>query len=102
SATVGTLLGVWPDLAAPALICALIWILLAKLTRYVSVASMTAVSAHPVLMLILARALGRPFDQIFPLWLLSLAIAAIVIVRHRRKIGRLRAGTEKKIGAAPD
>ena len=67
-----------------------LWLAVVGISRYVSLGSVTAVSALPVLML----ALGRPWTHV----VFALAVAAIAIYKHLPNIRRLLAGTEPKIG----
>ena len=65
--------------------------LVLTVSRFVSVSSMTAAIAAPLLMLIT--------QQPLPFSLLALAGGSYVIVRHRSNINRLSNGTEPKIGS---
>jgi glycerol-3-phosphate acyltransferase PlsY len=78
-------------LAFPAFcVCAMIWAATLAISRISSVSSLVSVIAAPLV----AWAMG--FAQIIaPL----VAIAAIVILRHRANIGRLLRGEEPKVGA---
>ena len=69
-----------------------VWVLVLAASRYVSLASVTAAAALP-----LVSALTRaPGTLVF-----ASVVAAIVIVRHRENLVRLRRGTESKLGARP-
>src|SRR5437868_3781502 len=70
-----------------------IWILTFLLTRYVSVASITAAATLPVVILITTR-----LSQNFGKWLFysSVCLAAVVIWRHRSNLSRLIRGTEPR------
>lgn len=71
---------------------ALVWGMAAISTRYVSVASIAAALATPVLLLLL----GRPAS-----WVLgTIAVACAVIARHRPNILRLLHGEEHRIGSS--
>ena len=73
-----------------------VWMIVAGLTRYVSLASILAVVG-----LLAARfaVAPRPWERNdLPLSLLMLLVAALIIVRHRSNVRRLLAGTESKIG----
>ncbi len=59
--------------------------------RYVSLASITAAGAVPFLVLLINRSLS--------LFAASLAISAMVILRHRTNIERLKSGTETRFKA---
>ena len=86
----GALFGLVP-LAALAGVA--IWILTFLLTRYVSVASITAAATLPVVILITTR-----LSQNFGKWLFysSVCLAAVVIWRHRSNLSRLIRGTEPR------
>ena len=76
----------WPA----GLLCLLIWLAAAFLSKRSSVGALVALVAAPLLLWALAD--GRTA-------LAGLAISAVGIVRHRANIARLRAGTEPRIGA---
>jgi glycerol-3-phosphate acyltransferase PlsY len=59
--------------------------------RYVSLASITAAAVVPLFVLLVERSL--------PLFLATLFISAMVILRHRTNIERLRNGTESRFRA---
>jgi glycerol-3-phosphate acyltransferase PlsY len=87
---VGTALGVFLALMpVPTLIALLAWILVFALTRYVSVASMTAGA-------VLAVSAGLSGAS-KPLLYFSIFIAVLIIVTHRANIQRLLRGTENRI-----
>ncbi len=60
-------------------------------TRYVSLGSMLAAAAFPAAVIAL-RGLGR-------LALYGVAVAALIVFKHRANLARLRSGTERKLGA---
>lgn len=92
----GVLLGLFPFFGMMLLL--LIWAVLFLTTRYVSVASMGAAAALPVLTLWGSWHHGRIQDGTWnkPLFALSLAIAMLAIWKHRANIQRLRDGTENR------
>ncbi len=86
----GALLALAP---VAALIGVAIWILTFWLTRYVSVASIAAAAALPLIILIttwLSRTTGKL------LLYSSVCLAAVVIWRHRSNLSRLMRGTEPR------
>jgi|SRR5215469_2481691 len=86
----GALLGLAP---VAALVGAAIWILTFWLTRYVSVASIAAAAALPLIILIttwLSQTGGKS------LFYSSVCLAAVVIWRHRSNLSRLMHGTEPR------
>lgn len=83
----GVVLAINPWLALA--VCG-IWIAVAAVTRYSSVASLTVAVATPLLQAVLWSA-----DARFGAFAL---MALLMIVRHRANIAKLRAGTESRIG----
>jgi len=95
----GVLLGFWPVLTVPGLLAAITWAILAKGTRYISVASVGAAALLPVYLVVLGLFWRQmTIGQLWPFLAISSALALLVIVRHRSNIARLRAGTEPKWG----
>jgi len=96
-----TSLGVFVGLAwLPTLVAGVLWLAVKKLTRYVSVASMTSVVSIPITMALLPDPLNhgaRSWAQ-DELIVFGAVVALLVIVRHKSNIGRLIAGTENKAG----
>ncbi|WP_045391502.1 glycerol-3-phosphate 1-O-acyltransferase PlsY [Falsirhodobacter sp. alg1] len=87
---VATFLGTVLALAWPVgLLCCLTWLVTAKLFRISSLAALVAAASAPLWML----ALGQT-----QMVLLGGLLAALVFIRHRSNIARLRAGTEPLIG----
>lgn len=88
--TYGTLFFIWPyESFAVVLLCAAVWYVIMKLTRYVSLASMVSLAAMPVCFAML----GAPGIFVG----LSAVLAALSIFRHRTNIKRLITGTENKV-----
>jgi glycerol-3-phosphate acyltransferase PlsY len=102
----GALLGVWPVLTIPALAAGLTWLIIAVVSRYVSLASVIAAVASPVYVLGAAGLAGQSAASLVPVLTVALGLAVLVVLRHRDNLARLRAGTEGKIGekdpAEPD
>jgi acyl phosphate:glycerol-3-phosphate acyltransferase len=86
----GALFGLMP---LAMLIGLAVWILVFWLTRYVSVASITAAIALPFVIAILTR-LNQSYGK--ALFYSSLCIAAVVIWRHHSNLLRLMRGTEPR------
>lgn len=76
----------WGVLAALGVFTAVLW-----KWRFISLASISAAAAAPFLVL--------AFESSAPLFLATLFIAGMVIVRHRSNIERLRSGTEIRFRA---
>lgn len=92
----GALLGV---ACYPVLVALLVWGLVAKLTRFISLASISAALALPLAALLLNHSGHQRYEQ--PVLLLLLAIGALAVFRHHANIRRLMAGTEPRIGQKP-
>ena len=90
---VATALGVFLALAPWAtLALIMIFAIVFLTTRVVSLSSMVAAAAAPLVLWIVSQP---------PIWIwMSFFIAAMIILRHRGNIQRLLAGTEPKLGAA--
>jgi glycerol-3-phosphate acyltransferase PlsY len=85
--TLGVVLVAMPVVGS---LLSLIWLAVATLSRYSSLASLTASAALPILTWVLD---GRP-----AMLALSGALLVLVAFRHRENIARLLAGTEAKLG----
>jgi glycerol-3-phosphate acyltransferase PlsY len=83
----GALLNLVPGAVAPAIP---VWVAVAVTTRYVSLGSILGAACVPLGALFLGY--GAPAV------LAALAGAAIIIARHHDNIGRLLAGTERRLG----
>jgi len=91
---VATALGAFIVLAPQALLAAVVlFVAVAAATRYVSLASMLASIALPLLM---AWRYGSAYPPV--IYLATVIVAVLVIVRHRANIQRLLAGTENRLG----
>jgi glycerol-3-phosphate acyltransferase PlsY len=89
---VATAAGVVLALAPVALLAsAVVWLVVLRLTGFVSLASMTGAVTFPI-----AAWLIQPNDR----WVgwFGVAVAAFILFNHRSNIARLRAGTESRFG----
>lgn len=88
---------------AAILLLIVIWFLLFKITRYVSVASIGAAAALPIITLAGSAIHGRLTNGTWnkPLFAFSVVIAVLAIWKHRSNIQRLRAGTENRFVPKP-
>ncbi len=84
---IGALFGLSPVLATGA---CLVWAMVLAWSRYVSLASVVAVLVLPIA----AAVIRAPNVQTF-----SLAVASVVVIRHRDNLFRLLRGTESKLGS---
>jgi glycerol-3-phosphate acyltransferase PlsY len=98
STSFGVALGIWPYFTLCAAVALVVWVVVVLLWRYVSLASICASVAFPVV-LALGIALNPAWQaaRLWPLLVAALVIPILVIIRHRENIRRLAAGTESKI-----
>lgn len=76
-----------------ALIGVLVWIVMFTLTRYVSVASITAAVVLPIVIMVMASGDDSSSGALF---YFSIGLALLVILRHRGNLSRLMRGTEPR------
>lgn len=94
----GVALGLWPYYTICVAAVFLIWVAVVLLWRYISLASIVASVAFPVvLVLMIALVPAWHFAHLWPLLIAAIVIPVMVIVRHRENVKRLIAGTETKI-----
>lgn len=91
-ATAGAFLALAPHAVG---MCLALWVLALLATRIVSVASMVSAAFLPVSVPLANRLFGAHVH--YSVWILAVAAAAVVVVKHRPNIRRLREGTEKRI-----
>jgi glycerol-3-phosphate acyltransferase PlsY len=75
-----------------------LWIATLLVGRMVSLSSLVLGCAFPLLVLL--RHGAAALDAKLPLFLVSLAVCALIAVRHRTNVVRILAGTEPKVSAA--
>jgi glycerol-3-phosphate acyltransferase PlsY len=93
----GVLLGLFPYFTIPGVFAIVIWVILFKATRYVSVASIGGVGIFPIVYVIVGWIRGWPiFHEQLPLLIFAILMATLIIYKHRANIARLRAGTENR------
>lgn len=86
----GAILGIMPIAAVTIF---LVWLLVFQTTRYVSVASVAAACALPVVVGVL---IWLKLTQGVALFYLSVVMTALVVWRHRSNLSRLLQGTEPR------
>ena len=96
--SLGVLLGFFPYFTWSGLAALGVWIVVLLIWRYVSLASISAAAAFPLLFLAACALSGWPVRRLWPLLAFAVAMAALVIGRHRSNIARLLQGTENKMG----
>jgi len=98
--SLGVLLGVFPYLTVPAVAGFVVWYVTVKTSGYVGLASVAAAVALPVLTVGSCVAFGLGVGPTGVFFGVTALLAALVIIRHRGNLQRIRAGTEPKAGWA--
>jgi glycerol-3-phosphate acyltransferase PlsY len=94
----GVALGLWPYYTMCVLLAAAVWVIVVLVWRYVSLASITASVAFPLVLIVAIFYMpGWDFSNLWPILIAAVAIPIMVIIRHRENIKRLIAGNESKI-----
>ncbi len=89
----GAVMGVAPT---SVLLCLAVWVVVLMTWHYVSLASMVAGVFFPVFIYLSPRTNGSPSMVVF-----SIVVAVLLIITHRKNIGRLRAGIHLEAPACP-
>jgi acyl phosphate:glycerol-3-phosphate acyltransferase len=91
----GVLLGLWPYYTLPGLAAIGVFIVVFLITRMVSAGSVLAAAAFPALFVLAGAYFKWPvFAQQLPLLAFAIAMASLIIFKHRTNIARILAGTE--------
>ncbi len=99
----GAMLAMWPLLTWPAIGALVVWYITLRLSRYVSLASMLGAVSLPFWYLVCSipptgeNIIPSVLHASPPLFVL-IALALLVIWRHRTNIARIRRGEEPKLG----
>jgi glycerol-3-phosphate acyltransferase PlsY len=103
SASAGVMLGLYPYFTLPGILSAVVFVVVLKTSKYVSLASMVGAAAFPIIYLAIGLGMGWPvLGAQLPLLLFGIMIPVMIIYKHRANIARIRAGTESRIGGKRD
>ena len=95
--SLGVVLGLWPYFTLPGLAALAVWIAVALLWRYVSLGSIAAAVAFPLLFLAACLLANWPIRRMLVLLTFAVVMALLVVWRHRSNISRLLKGAESKL-----
>ncbi len=99
----GVILGLFPYFTVPGSLALVVFLVSLKVSRYISLSSIVAAVAFPVLYVGVALLRGWPvFGEQLPLLGFALLVAAMIVYKHRSNIARLRAGTEPRVDQRRD
>ncbi|MEQ9459651.1 MAG: glycerol-3-phosphate 1-O-acyltransferase PlsY [Phycisphaeraceae bacterium] len=93
----GITLGLYPILTLPAVAVGLLWLATTWITGYVSLASVIASALLPPLALVSSLVQGGTPAEAATYTTITTALAAMIIIRHRANLQRLRQGTEARV-----
>jgi len=89
----GVSLALFPPLVVLSVL--LVWVIVFSVSRYVSLASITAVVTLPIAIVLFG---GKTGNDLWLLVIFSILVGALAILRHRTNIKRLLNGTESRFG----
>ncbi|MFN4241739.1 MAG: glycerol-3-phosphate 1-O-acyltransferase PlsY [Tepidisphaerales bacterium] len=93
----GVMLGVWPYYTLAAVPTVSLFVAVFAVSRYISLSSVVSAMAFPLVLVGLGWLLDWQLTTMrWPLVAFAVAVAALVVWRHRGNLARLRAGTEPK------
>jgi glycerol-3-phosphate acyltransferase PlsY len=96
--SLGIVLGLWPYFTVCGIAVFVIWAATLMIWRYVSLSSMIAAVSFPFILIgCIISIESWSFNQLWPLVVIAVLMAMLVIVRHRTNIVRLRNGSETKV-----
>ncbi|MEM6333786.1 MAG: glycerol-3-phosphate 1-O-acyltransferase PlsY [Planctomycetota bacterium] len=93
----GVVLGIWPWLTLAGAVAGVLWAVITYRTGYVSLGSVVAALSVPVVVGIAVVLAAEPAVPATVYLTLALLIAALVVLRHRGNLKRLREGTEGRV-----
>ncbi|MCA9290079.1 MAG: glycerol-3-phosphate 1-O-acyltransferase PlsY [Phycisphaerales bacterium] len=100
----GSMVAMWNILTIPLLLALAAWLCVLAVSRYISLASIVAAQVVPIafMTIMLVRDGGDdPNARVvhaMPVLIVTIGIAALVVLRHRANIARLQRGEEPRIG----
>ena len=92
----GVWLGFWPVLTLPGVAAVLLWVLVAKRTGYVGLASVAATCSLPITGVLSGLWWARGPGELSVYAGVTMVLALLITVRHKGNLRRLRQGTEPK------
>jgi len=98
--SLGIVLGLWPYYTLCGIGVFVIWGITLLIWRTVSLSAILAAISFPVLLLLSIFIFDAPWDfiQLWPLVLVAVLMASLLVARHTENIKRLLNGSETKIG----
>jgi glycerol-3-phosphate acyltransferase PlsY len=94
----GVVLGIYPYLTFAGLIAIAVFVIVLRITRYISVSSIMAALSFPAAYVAIGQGRWPITGEQLPLLCFAILIPVLIIYKHRGNIARLRAGTEPRVG----
>jgi acyl phosphate:glycerol-3-phosphate acyltransferase len=96
--SLGIVLGLWPYYTVCGIVAFAVWLGVVFCWRYVSLASIAAAISFPLFLTGAILVLKAwTLSQLWPLLLIAVLMALLVVIRHRENLKRLAEGSESKI-----
>ena len=96
--SLGIVLGLWPYYTLCGVCAFMVWAVTVLIWRYVSLSSILAAICFPVILFVFIFFIDTwDISQLWPLLLMAVVMALLVVLRHITNIKRLLDGTETKI-----
>ena len=92
----GVVLGVFPYFTFAAVVAAIVFILVFRATRFISVASMIGSASFPLAYVAIGWGRWPIMGAMLPFLFFAILFPLLILYKHRGNIARLRAGTELK------
>jgi glycerol-3-phosphate acyltransferase PlsY len=100
--SLGVVLAIWPYYTVSGILAFVLWGAVKKATGYISVASIAACAAFPVLLVAVVWLDGESLRAVLPLIGFALLVPILVVIRHIPNIRRLLAGEELRPDHSPE
>lgn len=99
----GFVLGIWPYYTIAGIAAFIIWALVVLTSKYISLGSVLAAAAFPMILIILTAFVpGWHFNILWPLILTAIILCSLVIFLHRSNLKRIVEGNEHKVMQSND
>ena len=98
--SLGVLIAIFPYFTVAALVAFALWAVVTYATHFVSLGSVTAAVAFPITFAVVAAVQSENWagQPLWPLHVFAIAMAALVVWRHRSNLAHLVRGKESKVG----
>jgi glycerol-3-phosphate acyltransferase PlsY len=97
----GMMLGLWPYYTLPGAAAIVLFIIVFYIWRYISLGSISAATAFPILYILFGLWRGWPvLGEQLPLLIFACVIAGLIVYKHRANISRLMKGVEPRFKPA--